>query len=195
MNAKQEAREKAIQIRKKLSLKDQEIFSNLIKKNWDTIKKDFNLNKVGFYWPTQGEVSSLPIIEELIREGSRCFLPIVSTNTEVRKLTFKEYSLNTKLKANRFKIPEPKEGVEVSAEKLDLIFVPCVCVDEAGYRIGMGMGFYDITFKEISTQPQLITLAYDFQKIYSCFPEVHDIPTHGAITPTGYIDFYSRKAE
>ena len=195
MNAKQEAREKAIQIRKKLSLKDQEIFSNLIKKNWDTIKKDFNLNKVGFYWPTQGEVSSLPIIEELIREGSRCFLPIVSTNTEVRKLTFKEYSANTKLKANRFKIPEPTEGVEVSAEKLDLIFVPCVCVDEAGYRIGMGMGFYDITFKEISTQPQLITLSYDFQKIYSCFPEVHDIPTHGAITPTGYIDFYSRKAE
>ena len=195
MNAKQEAREKAIQIRKKLSLKDQEMFSNLIKKNWDNIKKDFNLNTVGFYWPTKGEVSSLPIIEELIREGSRCFLPIVSTNTEVRKLTFKEYSANTKLKANRFKIPEPKEGVEVSAEKLDLIFVPCVCVDEAGYRIGMGMGFYDITFKEISTQPQLITLAYDFQKIHSCFPEVHDIPTHGAITPAGYIDFYSRKAE
>ncbi len=195
MNAKQEAREKAIQTRKRLPLKDQEIFSNLAKEIWNKIKKDFKLNNVGFYWPTQGEISCLLIVEELIEEGSRCFLPIVSQNVEERILIFKEYTADTELKVNRFKIPEPQKGVEVSAEKLDLIFVPCVCVDEAGYRIGMGMGFYDITFKEISTQPQLITLAYDFQKIHSCFPEVHDIPTHGAITPAGYIDFYSRKAE
>ena len=195
MNAKQEAREKAIQTRKRLPLKDQEIFSNLAKEIWNKIKKDFKLNNVGFYWPTQGEISCLLIVEELLEEGSRCFLPIVSQNVEERILIFKEYTADTELKVNRFKIPEPQKGVEVSAEQLDLIFVPCACVDEIGHRIGMGMGFYDRTFKKVSLQPKLITLAYDFQKINSCFPESLDIATHGLITPSGYSSFYSKKAE
>ncbi len=195
MNAKQEAREKAIQIRKKLSLKEQEIFSNLIKEIWDNIKKDFNLNTVGFYWPTQGEVSSIPIIEELIREGSRCFLPIVSENPKERRLTFKEFATNTQLEANRFNISEPKNGEEIATKQLDLVFLPCACVDEVGHRIGMGMGFYDKTFEESSASQQLIALAYDFQKIDSCFPEKQDVPVDGVITPSGFCSFYSKKAE
>ena len=195
MNEKQEARKKAIQTRKKLPREDQEISSTRIKEIWDSVKGRFNLKSVGFYWPAKGEVSSLPIIEELLREGSRCFLPIVSENPKERRLTFKEYTANTQLEANRFNISEPKDGQEISANKLDLVFLPSVCVDGAGHRIGMGMGFYDKTFKEPSDQQHLITLVYDFQKISSCYPEGQDVPMDGAITPSGFFSFYSKKAE
>ena len=195
MNEKQEAREKAIQTRKKLPREYQEISSTRIKEIWDTVKGRFDFKNVGFYWPTKGEISSLPIIEELQKEGSRCFLPIVSENPKERRLTFREYTDNTQLEANRFNISEPKDGQEISANQLDLVFLPSVCVDKEGHRIGMGMGFYDKTFKEASDQQQLITLVYDFQKISSCYPEIQDIPVDAAITPSGFFSFYSKKAE
>jgi 5-formyltetrahydrofolate cyclo-ligase len=194
MNEKQEAREKAIQIRRKLPFKDQEISSHRIKEIWDSVKGSFNFKNVGFYWPAKGELSSLPIIEELLKEGSRCFLPIVSTNPKERRLIFKEYTANTQLEANRFNISEPKNGEEIATKKLDLVFLPCACIDEVGHRIGMGMGFYDKTFEESSSSQQLIALAYDFQKIYSCFPEKQDVPVDGVITPSGFCSFYSKKA-
>ena len=102
MNEKQEAREKAIQVRVKLHIEDQEISSTRIKEIWNNVKGGFDLKSVGFYWPTKGEISSLPIIEELLKEGSKCFLPIVNKNPENRRLIFKEYTENTKLEMNRF---------------------------------------------------------------------------------------------
>ncbi len=109
-------------------------------------------------------------------------------------MTFKEFTTNTQLEANRFNISEPKNGEEIATKQLDLVFLPCACVDEAGHRIGMGMGFYDKTFEESSSSQQLIALAYDFQKIYSCFPEKQDVPVDGVITPSGFCSFYSKKA-
>ena len=195
MNAKQEAREKAIQTRKELPFKDQEKSSFRIKEIWDTAKENFILKNVGFYWPVQGEVSPLPIIEELLSGGSRCFLPIVSVNTKERKLTFKEYTSDSQLTENRFHISEPENGEEITIDQLDLVFLPCACVDEVGHRIGMGMGFYDKTLEESAAQQELIALAYDFQIIKSCFPEKQDIPVNGLITPSGFSSFYSKKAE
>lgn len=195
MNEKQEAREKAIQARAKLPRVDQEISSTRIKEIWNNVKGDFDFKSVGFYWPTKGEISSLPIIEELLKEGSKCFLPIVHKNPENRRLIFKEYTENTKLEANRFNISEPQDGLEIPANQLDLVFLPSVCVDEVGHRIGMGMGFYDKTFKGHSDQQKLITLVHDFQKISSCYPESQDIPVDAAITPSGFFPFYSKKAE
>jgi 5-formyltetrahydrofolate cyclo-ligase len=195
MNAKQEAREKAIQTRKKLPFKDQEKSSLRIKEIWDTAKENFIFKNVGFYWPVQGEISPLPIIEELLSGDSRCFLPIVSVNSKERKLRFKEYSSDSQLTKNRFHISEPENGEEIATEQLDLVFLPCACVDEAGHRIGMGMGFYDKTFEESAAQQELIALAYDFQIINSCFPEKQDVPVNGLITPSGFSSFYSKKAE
>ena len=120
MNEKQEAREKAIQARAKLPIVDQEIFSTRIKEIWNNVKGEFDLKSVGFYWPTKGEISSLPIIEELLKEGSKCFLPIVNKNPENRRLIFKEYTENTKLEMNRFNISEPKDGLAVSYTHLTL---------------------------------------------------------------------------
>lgn len=50
---------------------------------------------------------------------------------------------NTKIKKNSFNIPEPINGIEVPVAKIEVVFVPLLCFDKTGNRIGYGKGFYD----------------------------------------------------
>ena len=49
----------------------------------------------------------------------------------------------TKLKLNRWKIPEPVSGIKIDPQQLDLVFVPLLGCDTFGNRVGYGKGFYD----------------------------------------------------
>lgn len=50
----------------------------------------------------------------------------------------------TRIKKNKWDIPEPVDGIEVSASKIDVVFVPLLAFDKSGHRVGYGKGFYDI---------------------------------------------------
>ncbi|WP_294736727.1 5-formyltetrahydrofolate cyclo-ligase [uncultured Flavobacterium sp.] len=50
---------------------------------------------------------------------------------------------NTRLIKNKYSIPEPIDGLEVPAKKLDVVFIPLLAFDEKGNRLGYGKGFYD----------------------------------------------------
>lgn len=49
----------------------------------------------------------------------------------------------TKLVVNDYGIPEPTEGIEIKESQLDVVFIPLLCVDKYGNRVGYGKGFYD----------------------------------------------------
>ena len=102
-----------------------------------------------------------------------------------KKMTYRKYEPGIPMRENQFNIPEPYDSKEITAKELDLVFIPCVCFDKHGYRIGMGMGFYDATFSFIneSSAIKLVGLAYNFQKVDSCFEEDHDIRLHKVLTP------------
>lgn len=75
------------------------------------------------------------------------FLPIVQGSD----LVYGEYvDGKTNLTKNEFGIYEP-EHYSNSNTKLDLIFVPGLCFDKRGYRVGYGLGFYDRFLKEHPT--------------------------------------------
>ncbi|MFS4415857.1 5-formyltetrahydrofolate cyclo-ligase [Maribacter sp. 2307ULW6-5] len=50
---------------------------------------------------------------------------------------------NTLLKANPWGVPEPQNGLRVTAQQLDVVFVPLLAFDQKGHRVGYGKGFYD----------------------------------------------------
>lgn len=50
---------------------------------------------------------------------------------------------NTSISISKHGIPEPIDGIEISEDKLDVIFVPLLAFDVLGSRIGYGKGFYD----------------------------------------------------
>ena len=44
---------------------------------------------------------------------------------------------------NQYGLTEPKEGIIIAPQEIDLVFVPFLVCDESGYRVGYGKGFYD----------------------------------------------------
>jgi 5-formyltetrahydrofolate cyclo-ligase len=64
-----------------------------------------------------------------------------------------------------------------------------VAFDTAGHRIGMGGGFYDRTFAFLQRRqhwhkPNLLGLAYEFQKQTTIKPDNWDVPLDAIATET-----------
>ena len=43
---------------------------------------------------------------------------------------------NTTIKPNIWNIPEPQDGLQIKASKLEVIFVPLLAFDKVGHRVG-----------------------------------------------------------
>ena len=56
---------------------------------------------------------------------------------------------------------EPKDSCELaSPEKIDLLIMPCVAVDEQRNRIGRGKGFYD---RFLGNHPEIKSICIAFE--------------------------------
>ncbi|GAA4966251.1 5-formyltetrahydrofolate cyclo-ligase [Algibacter aquimarinus] len=50
---------------------------------------------------------------------------------------------NTVIKKNSYNIPEPVDGIEITNNKIEVVFIPLLGFDKKGNRVGYGKGFYD----------------------------------------------------
>lgn len=144
------------------------------------------IQSVGFYWPNDGEISPLPLLEYCLSRRMTCYLPRLST-VKQRTLHFHQCDTGTTLLPNRFGILEPVNTSESPLGQLDIIFIPLVAFDLAGNRLGMGGGFYDSSLQtsgctRLSDKPCLIGLAHACQTADNLPVENRDIPLHGVAT-------------
>jgi len=96
---------------------------------------------------------------------------------------------NTKLKVNDYGIPEPVDGLEVPAHKIDVVFVPLLAYDKKGNRVGYGKGFYDQFLSECKPDVIKIGLSYfDPEETISDVFE-NDVKLDFCVTPEGEIQF------
>ena len=142
--------------------------------------------RIGLYWPDDQEADPRFLLTHT--PDKQFFLPTLKAD---RTLSFRAYTQNTPLIPNRFGIPEPDDTQPtVAIAALDIVFVPFVGVDQAGYRLGRGGGYYDRTFAFKTEQrtpllpPQLWGLAFPFQVVPNgTFPiDPWDIPLDRVIT-------------
>lgn len=70
---------------------------------------------------------------------------VIVSKSDFENCTMTHYLLtdNTRLVKNQYGIPEPVDGIEVPAQKIDVVFVPLLAFDKTGHRTGYGRGFYD----------------------------------------------------
>lgn len=127
---------------------------------------------MAFYWPHDGEISTIPLLNAALSQDKNCFLPVLLLDAK-QQLAFAAYNHDTSLVKNRYNISEPELGFSylIDFAALELIFLPLVGFDNQGQRLGMGGGFYDATFAnhlshlKKEQRPQLIGLAYDCQQV------------------------------
>ena len=65
--------------------------------------------------------------------GSEVYLPKMIDNS--KKLKFVKTDGQLSLRKNNLGISEPIGNTEIDPNELDIIFLPCVCFDEKGYRL------------------------------------------------------------
>ena len=92
---------------------------------------------IAFYLSNDGEMDPGLLIEHAWQQGKQCYLPVLA-EPNTQRLWFIPYTPGTKLKNNRFGIPEPVHSHKIRLRKtlsLDLILMPLVAFDEQGNRI------------------------------------------------------------
>ena len=144
---------------------------------------------VAVYIDHNNEFPTGKLLDLIQRHDKPLFLPVLEDSGEPQ-LRFIQYSKNSRLKKNRFGIPEPQQGTILPAKRLDLVITPLLGFDAQGNRLGMGGGYYDRTFKFLKSsrstkRPFLLGLAFDDQQVDALDAQPWDVPLDGILTESG----------
>ena len=96
---------------------------------------------------------------------------------------------STKIKKNNYNIPEPVDGIEISNNKVDVVFVPLLAFDKLGNRIGYGKGFYDRFLSKC--KPETIKIGLSFFEAETQIADINnnDIKLDYCVTPKSIYTF------
>ena len=136
-----------------------------LRKTYKTFRKDLSENQIeDLSLAISNELLKLPIwgysfyhiflaIEEQKEVNTNYILNILSgkdKNILISKSDFKTGNMthflltdSTLIKKNDYNIPEPIDGIEISNDKIEVVFIPLLAFDKTGNRVGYGKGFYD----------------------------------------------------
>lgn len=114
---------------------------------------------------------------------------ISKSDFETRNMTHFLLTDNTKIKKNEYNIPEPIDGIEVPAKKIEVIFIPLLAYDKLGNRVGYGKGFYDKFLSEC--QPETIKIGLSFFEPEEQITDVFetDVKLDYCVTPNAVFKF------
>ena len=145
---------------------------------------------IAVYLSSDGEIDLQPLIHQSWAMNKKVYLPVLKPKS--RELWFVEYTPETELIPNRFKIPEPdaNKNHKLPAHLLDIVFMPLVGFDANGNRLGMGGGFYDSTFafkkEKPKSKPLLIGVAHECQRVEKIDAEEWDVEMDQMITDKNF---------
>lgn len=93
-------------------------------------------------------------------QGKDKEIVVSKADFDTREMTHFLLTDNTKIKKNKYNIPEPVDGIEVPTYKIDVVFVPLLAYDKFGNRVGYGKGFYDKFLSKC--KPETIKIGLSF---------------------------------
>jgi 5-formyltetrahydrofolate cyclo-ligase len=135
---------------------------------------------VAFYWPMQAEFDPRFVVRAWRDAGARAVLPVV--RAQKTPMEFREWWPGVPTRQGAYNLPEPL-GTDVL--RPDVLLVPPVGFDAAGYRLGYGGGFYDRTLAAMSPPPLKIGVGYELSRMDTIGPLPHDIPMDIVVTEAG----------
>ena len=148
--------------------------------------------RIGFYLPHGAEFDVRPLLNHALWMRRECCLPVVPARGRV--LRFARLNGRNVMTPNRYGIPEPSDARPLRARQLDVLFVPLVGIDDQGFRLGMGGGYYDATLAyrrrgRIGKKPLLIGVAFECQRVASLPHDPWDMPLDALLTERQLVFF------
>jgi 5-formyltetrahydrofolate cyclo-ligase len=130
---------------------------------------------------TQKEINTEYLLQ--ILAGKDKEIIISKSDFETRKMTHFLLTDNTKIRKNKYDIPEPVDGIEVPSNKIDVVFVPLLAYDKTGHRVGYGKGFYDNFLSECKTDVIKIGLSFFTPEEHISDVFENDVRLNFCVTP------------
>lgn len=135
---------------------------------------------LGVFWPMKGEFNPCPLAH-WAQETLRCSLALPHARKTPTTMEFILWNGETPQTYDEWGIPCPQGKVVVP----DVVIVPCLGFNTAGYRLGYGGGYYD---RYLAQHPEICTLgaAWDEGLLppESFTPEAHDQALMAVFTPS-----------
>lgn len=145
---------------------------------------------IAAYWPLDREFDTRPLLDELLRRGFKCALPVMQKDSLI--LRFALWRDAMPLKESSFGVMEPAVNNLTEWAEPDIAIIPMLAFDRRGYRLGHGYGYYDATLAGLRSKKQVLAVgvAYGQQACLFNLPaEDHDQKMDVIITPAGIHDF------
>jgi 5-formyltetrahydrofolate cyclo-ligase len=138
---------------------------------------------VSGYASTGAELDLFPLLDRLARDGHSLCLPVIQPRGS--PLTFRAWGPGQPLRERMWGIREPEP---TAADVVpDVLLVPLLAFDDAGWRLGYGGGYYDRTLAGLRAKSAVVAIGvgFDEQRI----PDVphcdYDERLDWLLTPTG----------
>lgn len=138
---------------------------------------------VSGFFPYKSEIDILPLLARLDSEGWITCLPVVKE--ERQPLIFRQWAPGEPTMPGIWDIRMPLENApEVEP---DVLLVPLLAFDAAGYRLGFGGGFYDRTLAHLREKKNItaIGVGYSGQELSLVPRGVMDQPLDYILTEAG----------
>ena len=118
--------------------------------------------RIALYAALPYEIPTRILFDAVIEKAGAALLP---RTTDPIGLEFFAVERWEALRPGAFGVLEPQsDATVVRLQPDDLVVVPGVAFDEAGYRLGHGKGYYDRAFAaELGDSPTLVGFGYEFQ--------------------------------
>lgn len=135
----------------------------------------------------KGEINTEYLLHILQGKDKNIIVP--KTDFESQSLSHFLLTDNTKIKKNKWGIPEPEDGIPFPENKIDVVFVPLLAFDKKGHRVGYGKGFYD-RFLSLC-KPDVIKIGLTFFEVedFDINADLTDVALNYCITPKALYRF------
>ncbi len=138
---------------------------------------------VSGFIPYLSEIDTRPLLGLLGARGCTTCVPVVIENNAA--LEFRTWAPGEPTVPGRWNIPVPPDGTPVVDP--DVLLVPMLAYDQAGYRLGYGGGFYDRTLEKLRAMKPVVAIgvAYSAQQVDAVARGDHDQPLDWILTEEG----------
>ena len=170
------------QLRRSLSAESREHAARQISQLWqDSARTEVN---IGSYLATPNECPTDALHTLCWQQAKRIFIPLISQPGQWAELT--PTSALTKTPLGIF---EPIHDHAIATDCLDILLLPLLAIDQQGYRLGYGGGFYDQLLANCPKKPLLIGLGFHRQLVAILPHDPWDIPVDGFLSENGWLFF------
>jgi 5-formyltetrahydrofolate cyclo-ligase len=179
--AKRTVRDRVLQARDRLSLREREACDEAILARLIDLPEVRVARTIMTYVTFRSEVDTRGLIDWALAAGKTVAVPRIRGPRKMEAFCLQEPAQD--LVCGTWDIPEPCDGLDACApQTIDLIVIPGAVFAVDGSRIGYGGGFYDTYMHTLRPEVARVALAFELQIVDELPREAHDLPVDAIVT-------------